>query len=345
MIWQGKMAGMEYTTQRHARANRLLIMLCAIWSAGWLAACDAPEKPQPPARENTDATATNTAENPTPFPGDAPAIGAEDIANLAAAMHGAAHQQPSDAPKDKYGKPYILGNLGGMPVNLPASVADLVEYEDSPGWDPQKLRDYRPPVRDYNSVITSFGFEFRNHDRLLYDRKDEAIYEAFENAIRSDDQQANDWAHVTISSGSHYGSREDALDAMLADLLDPEIATENRLVNNRLHERLPEDIFGLEAYANIGMDPETGYPMREDEYAEDTFVARNAQGKVQSFIRCSNRQVPYPPCRHWFKFPKPIKIRINVRYNRHQLKNWQSIEKNTIRLVMGFKAETVAGEQ
>lgn len=316
-----------------------------VMTSHWLAAYDAPEKPQPPARENTDTTATNAAENSTPPPVNVPAIGAEDIANLAAAMHGAAHQQPSDAPKDKYGKPYILGNLGGMPVNLPASIADLVEYEDSPGWDSQKLRDYRPPVRNYDSVITSFGFEFRNHDRLLYDRKDEAVREAFENAIRADDQQANDWAHVSITSGSHYGSRENPLDALLANLLNPEIATDVGLVNYRLHERMPKDIFGLEAYANIGTDPENGRPLREHEDAEDTFVARNAQGKVQSFIRCSNRQVAYPPCRHWFKFPKPVKIRILVEYNRHQLKNWQSIEENTIRLVMGFKAETVAGEQ
>ena len=92
--------------------------------------------------------ARTTAETPAPPP---PTM--EDVAALSRVMHGAASQQPADTPLDAYDNPYIIGNLGGYPVNLPSSVVSLLEYDDSPGWDREKLRNYQPPVRNYQSII------------------------------------------------------------------------------------------------------------------------------------------------------------------------------------------------
>lgn len=106
------------------------------------------------------------------------------MGNLARAMHGAANQQPDNAPKDKYGQPYIIGNLGGVPVNLPPSIVELVEYDDSPGFDPEKLRTYDPPTRSYQSIIESLGLDFRNHDSVLYDRNNPTLRQEYDTERR-----------------------------------------------------------------------------------------------------------------------------------------------------------------
>ena len=107
----------------------LFFILCFAF-ASLLFACDKPQADKtakPAAQAATSATqAENTAS------GGMPNITDEDMGNLVRAMHGAVSQQPDDAPKDKYGQPYIIGNLGGVPVNLPSSVVRLVEYDDSP---------------------------------------------------------------------------------------------------------------------------------------------------------------------------------------------------------------------
>ncbi|MBS9781290.1 MAG: hypothetical protein KGV56_02230 [Gammaproteobacteria bacterium] len=127
----------------------------------------------------------------------------DDMVNLAMAMHGAAGQQPDDAPKDKYGRAYIIGDLGGVPVNLPQSVVEFVEYDDSPGWNPEALRNYKPSVRSYQSIIESFGFFFRNHDKVLLDRDDHKINQQYEKRGNTFSPE-EDWVDVNIKSGRRY---------------------------------------------------------------------------------------------------------------------------------------------
>ena len=151
----------------------LFFTLCLAF-ASLLFACDKPRADKA-AKPAVQATATAAAVSSVSASGEMPNITAEDMGNLARAMHGAASQQPDDAPKDKYGQPYIIGNLGGVPVNLPPSIVELVEYDDSPGFDPEKLRTYKPRTRSYQSIIESLGFDFRNHDSVLYDRNDPTL--------------------------------------------------------------------------------------------------------------------------------------------------------------------------
>ena len=95
----------------------LLFALCLV-SAAMLSACDKPQADKA-AKAAAQATATAAVASSAPAADGMPNITTEDMGNLARAMHGAASQQPDDAPKDKYGQPYIIGNLGGVPVNLP----------------------------------------------------------------------------------------------------------------------------------------------------------------------------------------------------------------------------------
>ena len=157
-------------TQPLNRTRLTLLLLATL-----LTACEQPKKPAPPPKATTAAPAQND-QHPSPA--------ASDIAAFSNAMHGAANQQPDNAPKDKYGQPYIIGNLGGVPVNLPPSIVELVEYDDSPGFDPEKLRTYDPPTRSYQSIIESLGLDFRNHDSVLYDRNNPTLRQEYDTERR-----------------------------------------------------------------------------------------------------------------------------------------------------------------
>lgn len=280
--------------------------------------------------QNSQAEKPSNAVNLPPPPSGA------DAANLARAMGGgAAGIMPDDAPKDKYGKPYIIGDLGGVPVNLPPSVVEYVEYNDSPGFNPQALREFQPPVRSYDSVLTSFGFEFRLNDKQLYDREDSVIY-----AQRKQEYSKNsrgNWIRVSILSGSSYGSNPDALGTYLEGATDKRYTEEeNKILSYKYHELLPEKQYGLEVYASPGINPDTQLPWRQYEHAEDVFVNRDSKGKVQTYIRCINRGVGLY-CVHHINFPEKMRIRVAMRYSRPQLQHWQAIEAAAIELINSFQ--------
>ena len=105
------------TSQPTNTTRKPLLLALSLAFAALLSACDKPQadKAAKPAAQAA-ATAAAVSSAPATPSGEMPNITAEDMGNLARAMHGAASQQPDDAPKDKYGQPYIIGNLGGVPV-------------------------------------------------------------------------------------------------------------------------------------------------------------------------------------------------------------------------------------
>ena len=255
---------------------------------------------------------------------------ANDIANLSRAMHGAASQQPNDAPRDKHGNRYIIGDLGGVPVNLPPSVVHYVEYSDSPGFNPERLRNYNPPTRDYNSIIISFGFVFRNRDMQFLDREDRATVEA-EKQARGEE---NDWADVSVTLRTE-GSNPNLFDDIVRDFSRKNPYNPERPI--RFHwTPTGEKQFGLEVYIHPGINPENGKPWREHERADDHFVFRAADGRVKTVIRCGNVNV-INSCNHYFDFPPPMQIRIKLWYERAVLSQWRQFEENAVKLLYGFQ--------
>ena len=312
----------------HTTCKPLLLAL-SLASAALLTACDkAPaEKNAKPAPQTA---ITAAAANSAPAAAETPNITTEDMGNLARAMHGAANQQPDNAPKDKYGQPYIIGNLGGVPVNLPSSIVELVEYDDSPGFDPEKLRTYDPPTRSYQSIIESLGLDFRNHDSVLYDRNDPTLRQEYDSERR---RGGDDWVSLNISAGSRYGTNPRALDDYFDSSLHLAEIAPAPYVN--IHQQY----YGLDTYINDGIDPETQRPFREHWLAEDMFVFRDEQGNVQTIIKCANDDVKSPPCTHRFNFPPPMKIRISMMYPRQNLAQWQTIQNKAVQFIQGFQAE------
>lgn len=321
-----------------------LTALSALFSA-LLIACD--ETPQAHSIENPQSSAQHKVETTQKLPQNS-AISIEeksaqtnsnsptqeDIANLTRAMSGGAIGiMPDDVPRDKNNRPYIIGDLGGVPVNLPRTVVRFVEYSDSPGFNREALKNFKPSVRSYESMIISFGFEYRLRDGALLDRSDSEIMRAH----KRDLQENNDWVKVSIRSGYLYGPL-DFLENFYHRATNPDELLETPLMSYWV--ATGEQPFGLALYVHPGNDPQTGKPWREHKDSEDLFVFRDANHRVQTMIRCGNRKV-INSCNHYFNFPETMGIWIQVWYRRELLADWKKIEQLAIKSVLSFRKTTI----
>ena len=313
------------TTQPTDTARKPPLFTLSLAFISLLAACDKPQADKAAKPAAQAVTGTTQAEN-TAADG-MPNITDEDMDNLVRAMHGAASQQPDDAPKDKYGQPYIIGNLGGVPVNLPSSVVRLVEYDDSPGWDFEKLRTYNPPTRSYQSIIMSFGFEINYADKELFDYKQNLARHR-----KEEDIPGSHWIDVSIHNIYQNNKIEDILDSYLSS----DIENSPNTHPTDFYKPTGKKQFGLSVYINPGIDPDTGKPWRENLFAEDVFVHRNEQGHVDTYIKCSNSKVPRPMCQHHFMLSSEMKLSVTLLYDRHVLHDWKQIEDAAKEAVYGF---------
>lgn len=286
------------------------------------------------ANTDTAIAADAAAASDTATTANAP-ISAQDVANLSRAMHGAAEQQSEDTPKDQYGKPYIIGDLGGVPVNLPRNSVHYLEYADSPGFNREALKAFKPPMRDYDSVIKSFGFEFRDRDKQILDRRNSALVKEREEELKATRSTDDDWHRVSISAQSATFN-PNFLDDSVADYYQKIPDTESPIFSYWAPNG--EYFHGLQVNIHPGIDPKTGKPWREDSKAEDIFIYRDAEGRVQSIIRCTN-QTPVQTCGHRFKFPDEMGILIKLFYTRGNLPEWRELEQTAIELVLNFRRD------
>lgn len=195
--------------------------------------------------------------------------------NLAEVMSGAREKINEEIPKDKYGRPaYHIGNLGGVPVHLPQGV-DYLEYNDSPGWDIEAIKNYDPDKRTYDSVIESFGFEFRNSDLVIYDVLDPALRKARKNDYEY--RNGDGWVKVSVKlmPESAYSDKDsNGVTRMYQASTSGEYLEPPYPAYTWHYERLEkEDKYGLKVYINPGIDPKTKKPWREDRHSEDLFIS------------------------------------------------------------------------
>lgn len=325
----------EYPPKTHGVA-----LIAALFFAILLASCEQPKKSAAPSAKTATTATVATAETTTTPPklnaedsGKTPSPTVADIAALSNAMHGAASQQPDYAPKDQYGNPYIIGDLGGVPVNLPSSVVRFVEYVDSPGWDMDKIRSYNPPTRNYQSVLKSFDFAFRNSDGALYDENKRDLVKQYR---AEQSAGGDDWVRVIISAAPVESPRKYPLD-YLYETSFQKWAT----AAEEPYAFTGEYRYGLEYYVVPGINTETQKPWREDNGVKDLFVYKDADGHVVTYIRCSNHNVASPPCTHYFEMTSPMKLGIvDLSYNRQHLGSWKEIQEKAKTFILTFPVKT-----
>lgn len=226
-------------------------------------------------------------------------------------------------------RPNHIGDLGGVPVDMPKNLVHFVSYNGDPTFG--NKREHPKPMRTYDSKINSFGFDLRYTDNTMLDTTNKALKSAY----RRDDRKNlgdNPWVSVSIHSGDRvtvpnpvhrigYGTLNPSKEAGLAHEYEP----------------LNEIQFGLEVYAPPGIDPTTHKPWREDRYAKDVFLRRDKTGQIITHIECSNRDVPRPPCTHFFDLGPQRNLSISAHYSRYNLADWQKIENLVRQQLLSFQ--------
>lgn len=224
-------------------------------------------------------------------------------------------------------KDSVIGDLGGVPVEMPRDAVHLVEYNGNPSWG--EVREGAVPKRTYESKISSFGFDVRYTDGALYDGivgKVAEEYEAQKNLADSP------WVSVSVHSGNRYHG-----EGTVHSIGDGTIRAEFTELPVYRYEKLPKQHYGLEVYAPPGIDPKTNTLWREDRHAEDVFIQRDKDGVIVTYIECSNRDVERPPCTHYFDLEPDMGLYVYVGYSRYVLKDWQRIEEVVREALLGFR--------
>ena len=233
--------------------------------------------------------------------------------------------EPSEMAAAKYASRDVVGDLGGAPVNIPRHFANYVEYEGDPGWG--EKRKGPKPKRTHQSKLTSFGYDTRFPD-MAGESSPELIKDK-----RSYLGSKTPWISVGINTGKNYPG-----DGFLERWIHARLETPNTILKYMNYEQLPAKEHGLMVYAAAGIDPKTNRPYRQDDDAEDVFIARDKSGRVDTTIQCSNRNVPAPPCTHNFSLAPDMRAQVYLSYSRNQLPQWREMQEAVRQQILGFKA-------
>nr|WP_289057547.1 hypothetical protein [uncultured Psychrobacter sp.] len=231
----------------------------------------------------------------------------------------------ANACSDVFSANYI-GDLGGVPVDLPKNLVHLVEYDGDPAWG--KKREGPKPTRSYDSKINSLGFYIRYTDNTIFDESNKEIKRVYDAEKNLPDSP---WISVNVSSGDRYHG------AGAVHRIGYGTISANDVNPVYRYAKLDNEQYGLEIYAQPGIDPKTNKPWREDRDAEDVFIQRDKTGQIITYIKCSNRDVPSPPCSHKFDLEPQMGLYVNVQYSRHNLAYWQQIEQVVRQQVLDFR--------
>ena len=231
-----------------------------------------------------------------------------------------------EVPEDSY----KIGTLGGRKVRMSSYQVQDVSYTDTPTAFSKDWETYKAPPRTYDSVLFDFDFYLNYETGVIRDiRHDDGFYDELK-------VSGTPWIFVGVGNNLH------PLDKT-PDQFDRLLATRLRTTNPpyRRYVRLPdEDLYGVEQYRVLGINPETGLLYRNEpgNNEDDIFINRSKDGHVLSYIACAtNTDVPNPPCSHKFLFRKSgLDINFSLGYSRHRLYDWRKIEGQAGKAVLAF---------
>ena len=231
-----------------------------------------------------------------------------------------------EVPEDSY----KIGTLGGRKVRMSSYQVQDVSYTDTTAFS-KDWETYKAPPRTYDSVLTGFDFYLNYETGVIRDiRHDDGFYDELKASGRP-------WVLVGV------GNNLNPMDAPLPDKFDRLLATRLETTNPpyRRYVRLPDgDLYGLEQYRVLGINPETGIPYRNEpgNNEDDIFISRGKDGRVLNYIACAtNTDVPNPPCSHDVMFrEKGLDIALGMLYSRHRLYDWRKIEEQAGKAVLAF---------
>ena len=241
------------------------------------------------------------------------------------------------------GTEFVIGDLGGVPARIPHYFANYIEYEGDPDFG--EKRKGPKPERTYQSQFTSFGFKVRFPDMAgrsspeLW-RDFNQYHDVYWEHYYDPEKSISPWMSVGITTGRRYAG-VNFLDVYVDTVLRFDAEKQGLpILAHDNYAQVPKPQWGLTVYSAPGIDKNTGKPHRENHYAKDLFVHRNSAGKVQTFIRCRNHNIPgktYAFCTQTFSLEPSMHVLLNVHYTSNFLPHWRQIQKNISRLMRSFE--------
>lgn len=231
-------------------------------------------------------------------------------------------------PKTTKSKGKVIGDLGGVTVEIPRKYARFLEYNNEPHFmEKGPIKNIMPT---YQSKIRNLGFSvlFPEMSAVPILRKEKKnIYTSME-------------LRVGVNAGENYGV-EGYLNRKKDYYLTPPFPCFSKCFN---YHKLPEDTHGLTGYTptGTGVDVEQrainsgrGTDMRD----RNIYFLKNNTGDLTTFIQCSNSLHAVAPCQQSFSLSPKMKARIKVSYRIGLLPHWQEIQQSISNLLYSFEVD------
>ena len=238
------------------------------------------------------------------------------------------------APMGPYGLPYRVGNLGGKAVLLGEEVSWL-EYEDSPVLNPENRRTgYKPPPRNYNSIITSFGVIMKYPTGLVLVRYRKAPRDSSKQYDAEINLADHQWIDIGVKAGRRYHNNLTA--AFINSTLNSKVESRQNMKNTHYIS-----IYIPSNKQEHGLEKHIPHPewINFYEYKEtkDLYIQKNEQGKVTTLIRCSNTDVALARTCSMQSIMEPaMKVLLVVQFQRVHLKDWKLIQQQSEKIIKSF---------
>jgi hypothetical protein len=172
----------------------------------------------------------------------------------------------------------VMGDLGGVSVEIPRGYARFVEYNKEPHFMEKEIG--KKVESPYQSKLRSLGFEVRYPDMAsvkVQTKEEKDIFTTM-------------WLRVGINTGEDYGV-EGYLNRKKERYINPTLPCFSKCF---IYHSLPNDIYGLTGYTptGSGVDVEkrsVNFGRGTDIRDKNIYFVQNKAGHVTTFITCSNR--------------------------------------------------------
>lgn len=225
------------------------------------------------------------------------------------------------------GRPdFAIGELGGHAVSIPRDYADFLEYDGDPHWlEGKSLLQLK---RTFASKISSFGFYIRYPEMEV--RTDANRQEMHKESIYT-----SMWLFVGVLSNSTYGLKGD----MALETYIRSIPIDKTPGYGYRYEKIPETTYGLIGYTPIGVDESLRDRRRGTHHHDkNIYYHRNAEGKADAYIVCSNSKHAAAPCEMRLNLVPHMRAHVSVSFRKGLLPHWQEIRSAVSRVILGFRA-------
>jgi hypothetical protein len=214
--------------------------------------------------------------------------------------------------KEKHDGP-VIGDLGGVPVRIPAEFAHFVEYNGDPALLEQRKGSV--PERTPRSRLRSFGYEVLYPQML-------GLTPQTKTMGYHDNIYLSTWVDVTVNAGERYPGPQ-------------ALRNQEKALSDPVWWKFPlkqkaERVNDLTVYESQGGDPTNIQHVT-------VYTHHTPTGDIDAYIDCED--IPHPAARCTLEADMSPDMGVNLRihFRRGLLPQWAEILKNVKIQILSFK--------